>query len=110
MDQAEKMVLDYFFDPKFKDDLEIDWIDEDQIRIGAFEDMPEDIPEEDHPFYELEYSGIEITKSDDQESRDFKTIFGENNFYYLKDGKVKKDMDQYTMMENLKKLNEVLNK
>ena len=108
LDQACDMVTDYFFDPKFKDDLNIDWMDKDQVTIGSFEDAPGDLSEDDLEYFEAEYSGIEITKSDDQESRDFKTIFGENNFYYLKDGKIIKDLDQYTMIQNLQKLGAAL--
>jgi len=108
IDQALDMVKGYFFKPEFQSDLEIDWMDEDQATIGAFENMPEDISEEDQDFFEAEYQGIEITKSDDQESRDFKTIFGENNFYTLKDGKVIKPFDQYTMLENMKKIEAAL--
>jgi hypothetical protein len=108
IDQALDMVKGYFFKPEFQSDLTIDWIDEDEVIIGSFEPMPDDIPEEEEDFFEAEYTGIEIVKSDDQETRDFKTVFGENNFYTLQDGKVKKPMDQYTMIQNMQKLEAAL--
>lgn len=104
LDQAEKMVKSYFFDPKYLDSLEIEYIDEFESVIGSY-DYDTEV---DDPFYESEFSGIQIILSDDQESRDFKTIFGENNFYSLRNGLVSKPFDQYTMLQNAQKLGNLL--
>ena len=105
IEQAEKMVKSEFFDPKYLDILETEFIDQDEIIIGSY-DYDAEI---DDPFYESEFSGIQIILSDDQESREFKTIFGENNFYTEQNGIIKKPFDQYTMLQNAQKLGKLLN-
>ena len=110
IDHAEKMVKSEFFDPKYLDILETEFIDQDEIIIGSYADLD---PESDLDSYdydqESEYSGIQIILSDDQESREFKTIFGENNFYTEKNGIISKPFDQYTMLQNAQKLGKLLN-
>ena len=90
--KAVKLALDYFINPEHRKKVDVEysaWRDDNTAYLIWFET-------------DDEMSYIEISESDDQETRSFKTIFGEDNFYYVgEDGKLKKDPDAYTTMKNV---------
>ena len=90
--KAVELALDYFINPEHKEKVNVEysaWRDDNTVYLTWFET-------DDEMLY------IEISESDDQETRSFKTIFGEDNFYYVgEDGKLKKDPDAYTTMKNV---------
>lgn len=89
--KAVELALDYFINPEHKDKVSVEYSDNTvYLTWLAIDDEDSDV------------SYIEISESDDQETRSFKTIFGEDNFYYVgEDNKLKKDPDAYTAMKNV---------
>ena len=86
--KAVELALDYFINPEHKEKVDVEYNDDIAYLIWLDE------------YSNVSY--IEISESDDQETRSFKTIFGEDNFYYVgEDGKLKKDPDAYTTMKNV---------
>jgi hypothetical protein len=90
--KAVELALDYFINPEYRKKVDVEysaWRDDNTVYLTWFET-------DDEMLY------IEISESDDQETKSFKTIFGEDNFYYVgEDGKLKKDPDAYTTMKNV---------
>ena len=98
--KAVELALDYFINPEHKEKVNVEysaWRDDNTVYLTWLVIDDED---SDDGYSNVSY--IEISESDDQETRSFKTIFGEDNFYYVgEDGKLKKDPDAYTTMKNV---------
>ena len=106
IEQALGVFKEYYFVPEYQKDVTTEISDDECGFLIWLDPMEDQETTEDLDDYPANY--IEIIKSKDQETREFKTVFGENNFYYLKNGKLGKDLDLYTILEEYKKINKEL--
>ena len=106
IDHAVDLSIEYFFKPEHRDIIQKDYVDEKEAFLIWVEPTEEITEEMD---YGVVASYYNIVESEDQETRSFKTIYGENNFFYVgTNGKLVKDLDEYTILENQKRLSQQL--
>ena len=106
IDHAVDLSIEYFFKPEHRDIIQKDYVDEKEAFLIWVEPTEEITEEMD---YDVVASYYNIVESEDQETRSFKTIYGENNFFYVgTNGKLIKDLDEYTILENQKRLSQQL--